>query len=369
MSFNLFDDDDEDGGDSLFSHTAHTKRENEQKDEEKLPDLPFSKPEEPPKIEKPPEEPVAETEKEPEPEKVEPKEIIQEKEKIPEKIVKNDKNVKRTGKKIHTKYDVENSLNLLKDDLKTKFDEIHLKISSLKPPRLRYKHVALSNAKIVEQVKSIVLDSAEKDRELKELEKQIEMFSDAFTEREERETLREKIHKLTQEFEEYKKKAIDNSNLSSYVSTLDSQLAKVETDYKKSEELERSANQANCDADRNRCEAEKKALNDKLLKAENDVKENEELLKKIKEENEKLNSIPIPDYNKEIKEFKEKRTQAVKKVVSMISSGTFETIQSAIKLQKSYPGSVCINAIKTALMEQADEIVGGDDDDEYEYDD
>ena len=52
MSFNLFDDDDDDGVDSLFLREAPSKQESEENEEQKLPELPFSSKKEPEKIRK-----------------------------------------------------------------------------------------------------------------------------------------------------------------------------------------------------------------------------------------------------------------------------------------------------------------------------
>ena len=239
MSFDLFGEDDED--DSLFHPKPPKERKDEnQESETKLPDLPFFN-----------------NKEETQPKSEEKTELIEEKEqneqiddKKPEKSIKPEINLnpqktnistnlssktKRTGKKVHTKYDVENSLNEFKENLQEKFNELALQISSLKPERPRYKHVALSSNKIAEQVKSIVLDSAQKDREINELETKIHSFSSAFTQLEERDKLRKQIQELSTELDDQKKRETDNTNLSSFVENLESQLKRIDVDHQKAE--------------------------------------------------------------------------------------------------------------------------------------
>ena len=370
MSFDLFGDDDDD--DSLFHPKTTKTKYVDDKIEEKLPELPFINTNSDNKIPSNEKNTLSDDSDDDFEVKsdinnaptIEPAKTIQIEQK-PQLISTSNQKTKRTGKKVHTKYEVEQSLNLFKENLQQKFSELQLQISSLKPERPQYKHTALLNSKIASQIKSIVMESSQKDRKINELEEQINKFTDAFTEREERERLRKEIQKKTEELKEEQNNYLDNTNLASFVQNLERQLSNVDSDYSKAESLEKSINNNKINSDKSKIEQEKQQMEDNLKRFEENKKELEIRLNSLLKDNEELANKPIPDYSKEIAEIKQKQKDGVQKVVRIIASGTLKAIQSAVNPKRTYSAEICIKAIKQALQEQADDIL---DPDGYEYD-
>ena len=381
MSFDLLGEDDED--DSLFHHkpTKQTAGNNDD-DEGKLPDLSFlstksDDTDQNKKQQKLNENQSTESNTDVSQNSNTPQEIIADeskpienpKTKSPKKSPKITSKTKPTGKKVHTKYDVENSLNLFKQNLEEQFNQLELQISSLKPERPQYKHVALSNSKIAQQIKSIVMDSAQKDREITDLESKINEFSSAFSEREEREKLRKQIQELTSEMEKEKSKETDNTNLLTFVQNLEKQLERIDIEHKKAEELEKSISKTKIEQFHQKYDTEKQQMENKIKQFENDKNQLTETLNQLTKSNEELEKQPIPDFSKEIAEIKQKQNDGIRKVVQMIAMRTLQTIQSTINPNKSYSKDICIQGIKAALQEQAEFILNPDDyEEEYEYD-
>ena len=367
MSFDLFGDDDED--DSLFHPKSQKqKKEDHDEDDQKLPDLPFLNekqekdeilPNQNEKVEK-----IIENEQKEHTEKSRVEEIKQEPEiqQISKKVDSNlSSKTKRVGKKVHTKYDVENSLNQFKENLEGKFNELALQISSLKPERPRYKHASLSSNKIAEQVKSIVLDSAQKDREIEDLENKIHSFSSAFSELEERDKLRKQIQELSNELENQKMRETNNTNLSTYVQNLESQLKKIDVDHQKAEELEKSISKTKYEEEQKKINNEQQEMERKIKQYESDKNDLQAKLDEINKINEELQKQPIPDYDKELKQLKEKQKESLRNVIMMIAKGTADIIEKGVKQNRKYSNQICLKALQTALQQQADDILLSDD--------
>lgn len=386
MSADLFGDSSDDG-DSLFGVKAPYKPKEAPKQENNLvlpsitstptpksenelppipqpqqspPELPKLSPE--PQVEKP-----VEQKNEP------PKPVNVEQPKQPEKPVEQPQHSapKAKGKKVYTKTDVETSLSQFKKMIQQKFDELQLEIQSFNPPPMQYRHVCLSNEKMLQQVRSIATESAQKNRILTELQSQIDELSSVFVDREERVNLRSKIQQLNKELAEYSQ-PIDTTALNNNINRLEEELKNISENYKKDEQLERDSSENKLQVAKKNAENDTKRLNDLIKQSENTKKSLEEQLQKLTLENQKLSeSNPQGDDKAaaQLKQMKIKLAEAAKGVVQRLAGGTLKIFTGNIKEKGRYPSAQVLNALKQTLGNIADEILNPDDYDEDEEED
>lgn len=378
----LFDDGSDDG-DSLFGPkpTYVPKKDVPQESTIVLPNItsmPQPKPEPAKEIPKPQMQPVQELPQlqppppiqqtpAPQPEPVKPAPAAQ-----PEPVVQHVETPapKPKGKKVYTKSDVESSLTQFKNMIQQKFDELQLEIKTFNPPPLQYRHVCYSNEKLLQLVKSIVTESAHKERIINELQSQIDSLSSVFTEREERVNLRAKIAQLKNEVDEFSK-PVDTAALNSSVKRLEDELNKITQDHKKFEQLEKDANENKIQVAKKNTEADITRLSAQLKQLETGKLSLEEQVSRLVEENEKFKKSAPPQNDAaaaQLKEAKAKLAAAAKGVVQKMAGGTLTMITRNVKEENKYPTATILQAVKTSLSYVADEILNPDDDDEEDED-
>jgi len=251
------------------------------------------------------------------------------------------------------------SIEDFENEINNQFEKLFAIVDSIKPRAKLPEYISVSNDRILEKLKNIIVESNAKDKVLEDLTHEIEKYYYLINEKQEKDYVRNQISEIEKKYQnemnEYKALVSSVQSGENEVKLLIKQIEMI-----KATQEDNSIEKSMITTHQQRIEITNKEirhLSDKEESLMNKIKEINQAIVQLTIDNDTLKSMNSDNSEQELQSLKDNIRQTVINNVKEFASGMYGIISEGCEHSREYSSDQCIKALKYAIQEQINNML------------